>query len=151
MKMYEIPTYKIHMVRDNVLVVPQRLVNKPGLAADAVRHYIGNVDREHLVVLMVNKQTQLIGINTVSVGSVEETVAHPREIFKPAIESNAAGIILAHNHPTGDVEPSPTDIQLFRVIEKGGEYLQIKLLDAIIVGDGTNQIYSWRRDGDYEP
>src|SRR5207244_2397556 len=76
-------------------------------------------------------------ITTVSVGSLDATIVHPREVFKPAILMNAAQILVAHNHPSGDPEPSPEDRLITNRLSQVGETLGIELLDHVIVGDQT--------------
>ncbi|MEE9145926.1 MAG: JAB domain-containing protein, partial [Candidatus Tectomicrobia bacterium] len=71
-----------------------------------LREYLAGADREHFVELMVDKKNRVIGINTVSVGSLDSSIVHPREVYKPAILSNAAALIFGHNHPSGDPAPS---------------------------------------------
>ena len=73
----------------------------------------------------------------VSVGSLNKAIVYPREVFKKAILSNAANVLAFHNHPSGDTEPSQQDIQLTYRLVEAGELLGIKLLDHLIIGDGT--------------
>lgn len=148
MQEYDIPIYKLHLVRDSsaLLRATSKRILKPDEAAMMVRRYLAGVDREHLVVLLLDTQLNVTGINTVSVGTIDATLATPREIFKPAILAGAHGIILAHNHPSGDPEPSTADKILFKRIHEAGKLLQIELLDAIIIGDRTENFYSSRRD-----
>lgn len=154
MQSYEIPTYKVQLVRDSHVDVPEKKVMSPETASDIVRRYLHGADRENLVVLLLDTHLDVIGINTVSVGSVNATVAAPREIFKPAILAGAHGIILAHNHPSGDPKPSAEDRVLHKRIRECGRLMQIELLDAIIIGHGFNgtpgQFYSAKRENAYE-
>jgi len=84
---------------------------------------------------MLNAKNVIIGMDVVSVGTLTQSCAHPRELFKAAILSNAASIILVHNHPSGDPAPSVDDAQLTARISKAGEILGIRLLDHIIIGE----------------
>lgn len=148
---YEIPVYKCLLVRDSqvaTMLPPKALT--PEAAAEVVKRHLDGADREHLIVLLVDKQMNITGVNTVSVGSIDQTVAEPREIFKPAFLMGAFAIILAHNHPGGDATPSTADRVLHKRIRDCGRLLRIELLDAIIVGDGTGQIYSAARENPYE-
>ncbi len=74
---------------------------------------------------------------TVSMGSLDSSVVHPREVFKEAISASAASVIFVHNHPSGDPEPSEDDIELTRRLVEAGKLLGILVLDHVIVGDGT--------------
>jgi DNA repair protein RadC len=89
---------------------------------------------EHFVVLMLDLKRRIIGIHTVSIGTLTETLVHPREVFKSAILANAHAIILGHNHPTGEPTPSIDDLDITRELIQAGEYLKIPVLDHIIIG-----------------
>lgn len=103
--------------------------------------------REHLIVLPVSTKHDVMGFHRVSIGTINESLAHPREIFKPLILISAYGFLLAHNHPSGDPTPSEADIRLTRRISEAAQMLQIKFLDHIIVGDGDEQYYSFKEHG----
>jgi DNA repair protein RadC len=91
-------------------------------------------DREHFICLHLDARNRVNSMETVSVGSLNATLVHPREVFKAAILNNAASIILAHNHPSNDTTPSKDDIELTRRMVKAGEIMGIEVLDHIIVG-----------------
>jgi len=91
--------------------------------------------QECVKVLLLDSRNRLIKVETVSLGTLNENVIHPREVFRPAIENNAASIILVHNHPSGDAEPSEEDIFLTRDVIKAGRLLDIKLNDHLIIGN----------------
>jgi len=90
--------------------------------------------QECVKVLLLDARNKLIKVETVSLGTLNENVIHPREVFKPAIENSAASIILVHNHPSGDAEPSDSDIEITREIMKVGEIIGIKLQDHLLLG-----------------
>jgi DNA repair protein RadC len=94
-------------------------------------------DREHFMAVLVNTKNVVLEIVTVSIGSLNASIVHPREVLKPAILASAASIILVHNHPTGDPAPSREDLEFTRRFAKCGELIGIQLLDHIIIGDGT--------------
>ena len=98
------------------------------------------LDREHFVVLLLDIKNKVIGINTVSIGNLDSSIAHPREVFKPAILSNAGSILLAHNHPSGDPTPSREDIEITHRLVNAGNILGINVLDHIIIGDGYRSL-----------
>ncbi|MFA5032273.1 MAG: JAB domain-containing protein [bacterium] len=91
-------------------------------------------DREYFVVLCLNSKNRVLCINTISVGTLNASMVHPREVFKPAILANSASIILAHNHPSGEPEPSREDKEITKQIMEAGKILNIPLLDHVILG-----------------
>jgi DNA repair protein RadC len=93
-----------------------------------------SLDREHFKILLLNTKNHVLQVHTVSIGSLNASVVHPRECFRPAIAAQAAAIILVHNHPSGDVEPSAEDISLTRRLMSAGDLLGIKVLDHVIIG-----------------
>lgn len=89
--------------------------------------------REHFVILCLNARNQVIRKETISIGSLNASIVHPREVFQPAIRESAASIVLAHNHPSGDTRPSDDDVELTRRLVRAGEILGIEVLDHVIV------------------
>jgi DNA repair protein RadC len=101
--------------------------------------------KEHLVAFFVNARNQLLSKEVISIGTLTASLAHPREIFAPAIGTAAAGIILAHNHPSGDPSPSDEDIRLTQRIVQAGRILGIELIDHLIVAE--KGCYSFKNEG----
>ena len=130
-----IPVLRCSLIRESRIGVQTKKVYTPAIVAAIVRDHLDGADREHCVVLLLDAKNALIGINTVSVGSLCESIVHAREVFKPAILAGAAAILLAHNHPSGDPSPSPQDIAVTHKIVLAGRLLGIDLLDHVIVGD----------------
>jgi DNA repair protein RadC len=93
--------------------------------------------KEHFLVLLLDTRNRLIRVSTVSMGSLDSSIVHPREVFKEAISACAASVIFVHNHPSGDPEPSEDDIELTRRLVEAGRVLGILVLDHVIVGDGS--------------
>jgi len=91
----------------------------------------------------LDQKNKMIGINTVSMGSLTASVVHPREVFKPAILSNAAALLCCHNHPSGAPQPSREDRALTTRLVDAGKLLGINVLDHIILGDGNESYYSF--------
>jgi DNA repair protein RadC len=91
--------------------------------------------REHFVALLLDTKNGVMRSRTVSVGDLSSSIVHPREVFAEAIRHGAASLIVAHNHPSGDPNPSPEDIAVTRRLAEGGELLGIELLDHIVLGD----------------
>lgn len=90
--------------------------------------------KEHFVVLYLNAKNHLLKRETISIGTLSSTLVHPREVFVPAVEASAASIVLVHNHPSGDPEPSPEDQLLTRRLIEAGDLLGIDVLDHLILG-----------------
>jgi DNA repair protein RadC len=89
--------------------------------------------REHFLVLLLNARHEVMGQETVSVGSLNASIVHPREVFRPAVVASAAATVLAHNHPSGDPEPSEEDLAITKRLVQVGELLGISVLDHVIV------------------
>ncbi len=88
--------------------------------------------REHFLAVLLDARNGVLAIETVSVGSLSASIVHPREVFKPAMLASAAGVLLGHNHPSGDPEPSPEDYSVTRRLCEVGELVGIEVLDHVI-------------------
>ena len=110
-------------------------IKSPEDVATIVRSQLKGKKREHFLVLCLDTRNRLINYKPVSMGSLDTSVVHPREVFKEAISSSAASVIFVHNHPSGDPEPSKEDIELTKRLAKAGEIVGIDVLDHIIVCD----------------
>lgn len=112
-------------------------INTPDMAAKILINYIGSEDREHFVVLCLDSRNKVNAIHTVHIGTLNESMVHPREVFKVAILSNAHSIVVGHNHPSGEVSASPEDVGVTDRLVKAGKLMRIEVLDHIIVSDGN--------------
>jgi DNA repair protein RadC len=112
------------------------VISSPADVERLVRGRIANLDRENFVVVLLNTKNEVIETPTVSIGTLGASLVHPREVFKPAIRASAASVILAHNHPSGKVEPSREDREVTRRLGEAAGVLGIEMLDHVIVGDG---------------
>lgn len=101
--------------------------------------------KEHFVVLYLNARNQLIHKETISIGTLNASLVHPREVFKPAIDHLAASIIVAHNHPSGEVDFSEVDVKVTRRVKEAGELMGVHLLDHVIIGN--KKIFSFKEGG----
>ena len=144
--MYSLPVYKVKLVRDGSQHSHLKTIKKPADVKEILDVFLAGADRENFVVLMLDTKNQVIGINTVAIGTLNRCPVHPREIFKPVILANAAGIILGHNHPSGDPAPSRDDKELTGQLKAAGELLQIPVIDHIIIGD-EGRFYSFQENG----
>lgn len=111
-------------------------VTNPGDAAGIVMESMKNFNSEHLRVIMLNVKNIVISVKDVSIGSINEAIVHPREIFVEAIKNSSASIILCHNHPSGDPTPSTEDINITKRLKECSKLIGIELLDHIIIGEG---------------
>ncbi|GMA52356.1 UPF0758 protein [Alicyclobacillus contaminans] len=105
-------------------------------AADWVMDRLRYLKKEHFVILHLDTKHCILGEETVSIGSLDASIVHPREIFKSAIKKSASAILCVHNHPSGDPTPSSEDIAVTRRLSEAGKLLGIDVLDHIVVGDG---------------
>lgn len=142
-----IPIYRVSLVREGTMCNPQTQLRNSADARTLLQSYLGNTDREHFVVLLLDRKNKVIGMNTVSIGSLTASVVHPREVLKPAILCNAAAFICGHNHPSGDPAPSQEDRVLTARLKEASKLLGIDLLDHIILGDGSQQYFSFADQG----
>lgn len=110
-------------------------IRSPQDVANLLTPELRDVKKEHFKSLLLNTKNQVIKINTVSIGILDSSLVHPREVFKDAIQASAASIIVAHNHPSGDPTPSPEDKRVTQRLAECGTLLGIDLLDHIIIGD----------------
>ncbi len=100
-----------------------------------VKDELVNSDREMFLSVMLTSKNHLIGVETVSLGSINASIITPRDVFKSAILANAVSVILGHNHPSGDLTPSNQDIEITRHLIEAGELIGVKVLDHLVVSD----------------
>lgn len=134
-KLKSIIRVKLRQVRDGRVRFAVNKVSKPMEVFKAVQPYYKGADREVLSVLCLDSQNQPTCFNVVSIGGLNTTRTRPAEIVKPALLSNALGLILVHNHPSGALDPSPEDVEFTRAVAKACEMLGIELHDHLIVSD----------------
>jgi DNA repair protein RadC len=114
---------------------PRPILKSPEDVIGEVRSQLKGKKKEHFLVLCLDTRNRLINRRLVSMGSLDTSIVHPREVFKEAVSSCAASVIFAHNHPSGDPEPSKEDIELTKRLARAGEIVGINVLDHIIVCD----------------
>jgi DNA repair protein RadC len=120
-----------------VLATVERLVVKsPDDVAALLLPRFRFETREHFLAVLLSTKNHVIKTPVISIGSLNASIVHPRELFREAINARAASVILAHNHPSGDPTPSPEDISLTRKLKEAGQLLDIPVLDHLILGDG---------------
>ena len=115
--------------------VDKPLVKTPDDVAGLVQGRLKGKKKEYFLAMLLDTRNQLIRVAEISVGSLDSSIVHPREVFKEAISASAASVIFAHNHPSGDTEASEDDIKLTKRLAEAGEIMGIDVLDHIIIGD----------------
>jgi len=108
-------------------------IKNPEAVVKAIRASIKDKAKEHFKLILLNPRNKIIGISTISIGTLNTSLVHPREVFKDAITHSAASVVLAHNHPSGDPEPSEDDIKITKKLVESGKILGIEVLDHIII------------------
>ncbi len=111
-------------------------IRRPQDVVPLIQHY-ARAPKEHFLAVLLNTRHLPIGVELVSVGSLNASIVHPREVFRPAILGSAASVILAHNHPSGDPTPSEDDLEITQRLRRVGEMLGIEVLDHLILGQGA--------------
>ena len=127
----------IKMIKESSFLYQTRTISSPKDGYEMIKEQLEGLDREQFIIACLNTKNEPTNITVVSVGSLNKAIVHPREVFKTAILSNASSIMAFHNHPSGETTPSQQDIQLTSRLYEAGELLGIKLLDHLIIGDGT--------------
>jgi len=115
------------------------LLDTPERIADLLREESRQQDVEQFRVVLLNTRRRLIGLETISQGTLDTLLVHPREVFKRAIAANASAVVLVHNHPSGDPTPSEADIKVTRDLIRAGQLLKIEVLDHVIIGRRTTE------------
>jgi len=121
------------------------LVKTPEDVAGLVRGKLKGKKKEYFLALLLDTRNQLIKVAEISIGSLDGSIVHPREVFKEAISASAASVIFVHNHPSGDTEASEDDIRITKRLAEVGEIMGIDVLDHIIIGD--KKYLSLKREG----
>lgn len=129
----EVPVYRVRLVHDSTVEIADTTIQSPDDAAKISIDYLRGVDRENFIGLYLDSANHLIGIHTVSIGILNSALVHPREVFKVAYMMNAAAVIVSHNHPSGNPEPSNEDLAITKQLVEAGKILGIRIHDHIIV------------------
>ena len=143
--------YKITLLKSKISETEVKFTCSQDVAENSFIHRLfteNDNDKEKLYVIILNIKNKVIGYSLVSMGSLTASIVHPREVLKPAILASAASIIIIHNHPSGDPDPSTDDIQITERISKASSIMGINLLDHIILGfeaDEFKGYYSFKQ------
>src|SRR5262245_31780188 len=131
--------YRVELVCESGEDEPEEAVLRTSTdAARLLATFFKGADREKFLVVLLDAKHRAIGVNTVSIGSLTAAIVTGREVFKAVVAGNAAALLLAHNHPSGDPAPSAEDVDLTKRLRDAGELLGIRVLDHVILGCGTH-------------
>lgn len=111
------------------------MIKGPQDGADIASRFIGRDDREVFFVMCLNTKNHVVAVHRCHIGSLNASIVHPREVFKSAILNNAASVIVAHQHPSGDITPSMEDISVTKRLAEAGKLLGIEVLDHLVVNN----------------
>lgn len=136
---------KVKLVKESSILYKNRRISCPNDAYNLSISFLKDIDREVMLVITLDTKNQPNSISICSIGSINTSIVHPREIFKTAILSNASSIILAHNHPSGDPTESPEDIKITQRLVEAGKLIGINVIDHIVVGE--NRFISFKEKG----
>lgn len=143
--MNELNVVNIRLVKEPSLYSTKSL-ESPEAVMELMAEELASYDREVLCILNLKANGQVINMNVVSVGTINAALVNPREIFKSSILSNACSIIAIHNHPSGSINPSREDVNITKRLKMSGDILGIELLDHIIIGGTSGEMYSFKSE-----
>ena len=142
----DITVFRLSLIKDHTLAYANAsCILTPQNVYELIKEYLQDTDREHFIAIFLDSRSAVIGMHTVSVGTLTESLVHPREVFKGAILANAASIIVAHNHPTGEHFPSEADLSVTAKLKESGRIVGIPLEDHVIIG--REGFTSFREEG----
>ncbi len=137
-KLAKCVVYECQLVRSSTVTFTSERISSTHVAirviAELVRPILENAPSEKFMVVTLDTKLKVIGLHQVTVGTLDASLVHPREVFQHALLANASSIILVHNHPSGDTTPSSQDRSVTERLKKCGEMLGIQVVDHIIVG-----------------
>lgn len=139
--MKHINVVRIQAVKEKSLKYDTKHITGPEVAAGIMGQFIEescHTDRENFIVMCLDNKNKVTALTLTSTGTLNSTQVHPREVFKSAVLANAASIILAHNHPSGETQPSREDIAITERLVDAGKVMGIAVLDHIIIGDNSH-------------
>lgn len=135
--MTRINFYTLKIVKEDSTLYEVPIIRSPEEVYQAAKQLLALHEKpqEHFCIFCLNSKNKIVGVHTISIGSLNASIVHPREVFKAAMLNNANAIICLHNHPSGDPEPSQEDIKITKQLVEAGEILGIKVLDHVIIGE----------------
>jgi DNA repair protein RadC len=141
-----ISVYRVSLIKEHAIPYAKAgRVLTPHDVYELITEYLQGSDREHFIVVFLDSASKVVGMNTVSIGTLTESLVHPREVFKGAILANAASVIVVHNHPTGEAHASEADMSVTTKLKESGRILGIPIEDHVVLGEKT--FFSFRQEG----
>ncbi len=143
-----VPIKRIQLVREGR--IENERISSSSAAISLVKRYYESFDdddQEHFGIVMLDTKNNPLGIVKITTGTLDASLVHPREVFKPAIVQGCSSIVLFHNHPSGDPAPSREDFAVTKRLEEVGKIIGIEILDHIVIGNGTLEGISIRERG----
>jgi DNA repair protein RadC len=145
-----ISIFRITLVKDRRVAFEQCQLVNSHQSQPLIKKLIesqGQPDREQFCVILLNSKNEIIGLNIVSTGNLSSAPVHPREVLKPAILSNASAMILCHNHPSGNLSPSPEDIEITSTIVQASKIMGIQVHEHLIISMHDDRYFSFADHG----
>ena len=145
-----ISIYRVSLVKDATVSFGQVIINNAQKAQVVIQELIqtrGQPDREQFVVALLNAKNEMIGLNIVSIGGLSAASVSPREVLKPAILANSAAMILCHNHPSNNLEPSVDDLNITKKIIQAAAIIGIQVHEHLIINMDDDRYYSFADQG----
>jgi len=135
--MVRINFYKLKMVKEDSVLYEVPVIKSSTEVYQAAKQLLAlhEEPEEHFCIFCLNTKNKIVGVHTISIGSLTASIVHPREVFKAAMLNNASRIICLHNHPSGDPEPSREDIEITKRLVEAGKIIGIEVLDHVIIGE----------------
>ena len=127
----------LKVIKEGNILYKDRQVRSPQDSYDIIRTFLEDSDREMFIAMSLDIKKQPTNIQICHIGSMNASIVHPREVLKMAILSNAASLIIFHNHPSGQVQPSPEHHEVTKRLKAAGEIMGVELLDHLIIGENT--------------
>lgn len=137
---------QLEVCKESSILYEGREVTNSSRAAELLNHFLLDNDREQMVVISLNSKNEPVNMSLISIGSLNSAIAHPREVFKIAVKSNANALILGHSHPSGNTTVSDADQAITEKLIDAGELIGIPVLDHLIIG-GKDNFISMREEG----
>jgi DNA repair protein RadC len=145
-----ISIFRVALVKDRRVAFEQCQLINSQQSQPLIKKLIesqGQPDREQFCIILLNSKNEIIGLNIVSTGNLSSAPVHPREVLKPAILSNSAAMILSHNHPSGDLSPSPEDIEITSTIVQASKIMGIQVHEHLIISMNDDRYFSFADHG----
>ena len=141
MEYINIPVVTCRLVKEKNRRYQRKVLRSSVDVSELLKSELSSFDREAFIVISLDIKFHITNISYVSIGNVSQTALNASNVFKPALLSNASSVIVAHNHPSGDPNPSPADVSATDMLVKAGKILGIKVMDHLIIGDTVFSFY----------